>query len=79
MSCTDTLFIVGFTLGLVSANWQSFATGVYKLSKFWCRRRNNSYGAHVFEERAPKIVRPVWESTEESSEEENIIEDQKIE
>jgi hypothetical protein len=76
MTCTDTLFIVGFTLGLVSANWQSFASGVYKLSKFWCRRRNTT--THVFEERAPKIVRPVWENADDSSEEENILEDEKI-
>lgn len=80
MTCTDTLFIVGFTLGLISANWQSVGAGIYKLSKVWCRRRNSAYSAyaaHTFEERAPKIVRPVWETNEDSSEEENIVEDQK--
>lgn len=61
MSCTDTLFIVGFFLGLASANWDSIGRASYRLAKLYCRRPKTPQVpvAHVQE------IAPIWESESE--------------
>lgn len=59
MSCTDTLFILGFFLGLASANWDSIGRGTYRLAKIYCRRKEQAPPAHVQE------IPPVWEDESE--------------